>query len=370
MIARTGYFRQFERNTTAYAGRSAGVAGVVTGTMVLPRITESIVVIGDLILDEYLIGKATRLSREAAVPVLERTRRHLVPGGAANPAVNLAGLDVPTVVVGVVGDDSAGEELCGLLRDAGVDDGSIVVDAGRPTTTKTRIVAEGGFVYGQHLARIDYLDRRPLSASVERNLTQRLSRLAASAGAFVLSNYRNGVMTDALIDHCRGLKAEYGVPLLVDSQGGLERFHGFDLVKCNRGEAEAELGAPLPQQPAARAEALADLRARCRADAVVVTLGRDGIAWMDDDGDGYAPPLQRATVFDTTGAGDTVIAFLALGWAADLSLARGCELANAAAGLTVQVLGNYAPTRDDVEAVVRGEQQDVPVVDSVLPDQV
>jgi len=317
---------------------------------VLPPVVQPVLVVGDLMLDEYLIGRATRLSREAPVPVLERTRRHVVPGGAANPAVNIARLEGHAVAVGVIGDDPAGQELEHALRTAGVNTDGLVVDPSRPTTTKTRILAEGSFVHGQHLARIDYVDRRPLDGAVEAALLERLSRLAPGAGAVVVSNYRNGVVTDGLIAHCVALRERCGLPLLVDSQGGLSRFRGFDLVKCNRAEAEAELGEPLRPAGEGRAAQLAALRTRCRAGAVVVTLGEEGIAWLDGEGYGEWPPPRRATVFDVTGAGDTVMAVLALALLAGLPLTRACWLANVAAGLVLQVLGNYAPTRAELAA--------------------
>lgn len=325
----------------------------------LPVVPQPVLVVGDLILDEYLIGRATRLSREAPVPVLERTRRRVVPGGAANPAVNIARLEGRAIAVGVIGDDQAGRELQDALVCAGVDVAGVVVDPSRPTTTKTRILAEGSFVHGQHLARIDHVDRRPLSAAVEAQLLDHLSRLAHEAGAILISNYRNGVVTDRLIAHCLALKAQHGLALLVDSQGDLARFRAFDLVKCNRAEAEAELGRPFPLDKKARAEFLATLRARCRAGAVVVTLGGEGMAWLDEEGYGTAAPPRRATVFDVTGAGDTVIAVLTLAHLAGLPLAEACHLANAAAGLVVQVLGNYAPTRAEIAAVLAHESPDV-----------
>ncbi len=323
---------------------------------VLPVVTQPVLVVGDLILDEYLIGRATRLSREAPVPVLERTRRRVVPGGAANPAVNIARLDGRAVAVGVVGADEAGRELQAALAQAGVAVEGIVVDPSRPTTTKTRILAEGSFVHGQHLARIDHVDRRPLGQDVEARLLEHLSRLAPEAGAILISNYRNGVVTDRLIAHCLALRERHGVALLVDSQGGLARFQTFDLVKCNRAEAEAELGRPIPAAPGERAPLLAALRKRCQAGAVVVTLGSEGMAWLNEADYGEAPPVRRATVFDVTGAGDTVIAVLTLAHLAGLSLAEGCRLANAAAGLVVQVLGNYAPTRAEISAWLAGQR--------------
>lgn len=313
----------------------------------------AVLVLGDLILDEYLSGRAVRLSREAPVPVLERTRRTLVAGGAANPAVNLARLGATVWAAGVVGDDQQGRDLLDLLRGVGVGTEGVVEDPSRPTTTKTRIVAEGSFVHGQHLARIDHLDRRPIDAPVEALLVERIQQIAAQVQAIAVSNYRNGVLTDGVIAACRMARERQGVVLCVDSQGGLRRFRGFDVVKCNRAEAESELGAPLPDQPDARLQAVRTLREQCEADWFVMTLGDEGMVWATPHAAGHVPPARRATVYDVTGAGDTVLAVLTLARLANMPPAEACHLANLAAGLVVQVLGNYAPTRDELEALWR-----------------
>lgn len=304
----------------------------------------SIIVVGDLILDEYLIGQATRLSREAAVPVLERTRRQLIAGGAANPAVGLIALGGDPLLAGVVGEDTSATALRKLLTQHRIRCDAVLCDPSRPTTTKTRIVAEGGFVYMQHLARIDYLDRRRLDIQIEQELLQRIRTFALSSQVILVSDYKNGVVTPTLVQGLISLRDEIGVPLVVDSQGDLDRFKEFDLVKCNRAEAEAYLGIQIAVGDAlARQNALDMLQQRIRARAVVVTLGSEGMAWQDRTGYGecHAP---RADVYDVTGAGDTVIAMLALAYAANFSLAKGCQLATHAAALTVRVMGNYAPT--------------------------
>ncbi len=202
-----------------------------------------VLVVGDLILDEYLIGRATRLSREAAVPVLERTRQRHIPGGAANPAVGVVALGGQATVVGVVGEDSSGGTLREQLAARRVGTEGLCVDPSRPTTTKMRIVAEGGFVYGQHLARIDHVARHPLDASVEAEVIARLRALAPAHEVVLVSDYKGGVITPALL---ATLREHLPIPLVVDSQGDLERFEGFDLIKCNRAEAEGFLGAEIP----------------------------------------------------------------------------------------------------------------------------
>lgn len=316
----------------------------------LPSFDHPILVLGDPILDEYLIGRATRLSREAAVPVLERTRRQLIPGGACAPAIGVVALGGRATLAGVVGDDSAAASLREVLAARDVAADGLLSDPSRPTTMKTRIIAEGGFVYGQHLARIDYLERHPLAPALEAQLAEKLRNLVSAHAVLLVSDYKNGVVTPSLLDNLRALRDATHIPLVADSQGDLEHFHGFDLVKCNRAEAEAFLGFALGDgDSAARRSALDALRERTAARAVVVTLGGEGMAWQDDAGYGEAQ-APRAEVYDVTGAGDTVIAVLALAHAAGLPLAQGCALAAHAAALTVRVMGNHAPTRNELAA--------------------
>lgn len=313
-----------------------------------PFDSAAIIVVGDLILDEYLIGQATRLSREAAVPVLERTRRQLIAGGAANPAVGVVALGGRPLLAGVIGEDASAAALCKVLTQHGIKFDAVLSDSSRPTTTKTRIVAEGGFVYVQHLARIDYLDRRRLDIEIEKELLHRIRAFAVSSQVILVSDYKNGVVTPTLVQELIALRDAVGIPLVVDSQGDLERFRGFDLVKCNRAEAESYLGISIPVgEIEIRKNALDQLQQQIDARAVVVTLGSEGMAWQDKKGYGECQ-APRADVYDVTGAGDTVIAMLALAYAAEFSLAEGCQLATHAAALTVRVMGNYAPTWREV----------------------
>ncbi|MCZ7569598.1 MAG: PfkB family carbohydrate kinase [Ardenticatenaceae bacterium] len=209
----------------------------------------SILVVGDVILDEYLIGRATRLSREAAVPVLERTRRHLLLGGAANPALGVARLNGRPTMAGVVGADQSATEIWRLLAEAGIAAGAVVTDYSRPTTLKTRIVAEGTLTYLQHLARIDMLDRSPLSDMVVDALVERIHACLPAQQVALLSHYGNGVLSEAVVAAVR--RAAGGntppVPLLVDAQSDFGRFAGFDLVRCNRHEAGSALAMELPR---------------------------------------------------------------------------------------------------------------------------
>jgi len=307
-----------------------------------------VVVLGDLYLDEYIVGRATRLSREAPIPVLEFERRFVLPGGAANPAHNVVALGGRAEQVGVVGDDAEGRTLVEELKRLGIGTRGVVVDPTRPTTTKMRVLAQGALRFPQQVARVDRQERRPVSAAVERSLQERLEGLLADAQALVVSDYRSGAVTEGLAVVAREMAQRGGLLATVDSQGNLDKFEGYGLIKCNRAEAEAALGEVWGSEESIRAgaERLVELTG---AEAVVVTLGADGLALHTADG-GYLrlPAANRSEVFDVTGAGDTVIALLALGRLAGLDWPLAAALANYGAGLVVRKLGNATPGLDEL----------------------
>ena len=315
----------------------------------LPKLAgRRILVVGDIFLDEYISGQATRLSREAPIPVLEFTGRRYLPGGAANPANNIVALGSWAEQVGVIGQDEAGQTLLAKLREAGIGTEGVVTDPSRPTTTKTRIVAQGSLRFPQQLARIDRLDRRPLDEDVERQVIARLRALAPQADAILVSDYRTGLVTPAVVEACLELAKEHHKLITVDSQGGLHKFKGFHLIKCNHHEAGAVLGHPLRSEEdfkGALERFLEELSAR----AVLITRGPEGMSLLGR-GQPYAhiPAANVSEVFDVTGAGDTVIAVATLALAAGLDLLSAAHLANYAAGLVVRKLGNATATREEL----------------------
>lgn len=309
---------------------------------------QRVLVVGDMFLDEYLVGRAVRLSREAPVPVLERTHSFALLGGACNPAHNVVALGSQAMMAGVVGDDAAGQRLLDALAAAGIDPGGVVVDATRPTTTKTRLVAESALRVPQHLARLDSIERRPLDAPVQAALLARLEALAPGCDAILASHYRSGVLTPAVADRVRQLARQHSLLLAADAQADLGRFAGFDLIKCNRAEAEAELGQPLTSQ-ADFERALERLLPLLGVEHLVVTRGSDGMSALQRGHFvTHSPAVPVGEVYDVVGAGDTVVAVLALALAAHMSLSTAAHLANAAAGLVVRKLGNAVVRPEDL----------------------
>jgi D-glycero-beta-D-manno-heptose-7-phosphate kinase len=304
-----------------------------------------VLVVGDLVLDEYVTGRMTRISREAPVPIVEVIEKEDRAGSAASPAANVIGLGSYASVVGVVGCDPAGARLEAKLRELGVDDRGLIRSPEAPTSTKTRILAEGytGGLHGrQQVMRLD--DTCTLRPAAAGDCAERVARLASEFDAVLLSDYRGGVVSDATVDAARAS----GRPIAVDSQGDLRRFHSIDLIKINQAEAQAALGS---QDLYAGGEAL---RRELQVRVLVITLGADGMLVFDGAPEPDRVPAVRVSqVFDVTGAGDTVIAVLTLGMIGGLTTRRSAELASAAASVVVRRLGVAVATPAEIVEALR-----------------
>jgi len=311
----------------------------------IPRLTgHHVLVVGDLFLDEYVVGQATRLSREAPLPVLEFVRRFYVPGGAANPAHNIRALGGQATVIGLIGRDSEGVQLLTELRQVGIDPAGVVVDESRPTTTKTRIMAEGSLRFPQQVARLDHLDRRALDDKVEADLVAQVQRWVPQVDAVLVSDYQTGVARPAVVQAALSSAQAQRKICTVDAQGSFEKYAGFHLLKGNRQEAEAAVGHALHTEEDYHQAARA-LRERLGVEVVIITRGTEGLSLMGRrEGYHHLPAANRTEVFDVTGAGDTVIAVATLALVAGAGLLVAARLANYAAGLVVRKLGNAVAT--------------------------
>lgn len=310
-----------------------------------------VLVVGDLYLDHYIFGRPSRISREAPIMVLDETRREDRLGGGAAPALALRALGCEVVITGVVGDDAEGQRLRALLAAEGIDIAGVVIDPSRPTTVKTRMVAEGFLRIPQQVMRLDRQERAAASPMIERALCRAIEM--SGCVALLVSDYRSGVVTRGLVDAIRAYDAGRALLTTVDSQGELDKFAGFDLVKCNQGEAESVLGAPLGG-PAARAAALIALRQRLGCGALVVTRGGEGAALAVADGYAEVPAANRSEIFDVTGAGDTVVAAMTAALLAGADIIAATRLAQVAAGVVVRKWGNAQATREEIAAELDG----------------
>ncbi len=308
---------------------------------------QRVLVVGDIILDEYVVGRAARMSREAPVPVLEFEAREFIPGGAANPSANITAFGSTAVQVGLIGSDSAGTTLRQVLQARGIDTSALVKDPGRPTTVKTRIMAQMGLRFPQQVARVDTLSRQPVSGTVERRLRELIHRQMNVVDVVLVSDYHCGLLTEALVKAIR----QWGQDALLsaDAQGELEKYEGFTLVKCNADEARDSLRRDIRGDDAF-AEAAGELCTRLNLrGAMVITRGPEGATVATCDGTVThcrAPAV--SDVYDVVGAGDTAITVMTLAVAAGASYAEAVTLANYASGLVVRRVGNYTPKPDEL----------------------
>ena len=305
-----------------------------------------VLVVGDVMLDEYWFGPTSRISPEAPVPIVRVTGSDSRAGGAANVAVSLAKLGVNTSLTGIVGQDSNGATLKGLLRDL-----KIAVDfvesPQRPTITKLRVLSRN-----QQLIRLD--TEEAFTASDAAPLAGAMERLLPGAAVCILSDYAKGTLSQvsALIDVCR----RRGVPVLVDPKGAdFSRYRGATILTPNLAEFEAVVGSGTNQaEIAERGQAL---REALNLQALVVTLGDRGMAVIAATGEPIFLPTRARQVFDVTGAGDTVIATLAAGIGAGLSVQDAAALANLAAGLVVGKIGVASVTPSELRLALHEHGQ-------------
>ncbi len=302
-----------------------------------------VVVVGDVMLDEYLWGDAGRISAEAPVPVVEVRQRSAVPGGAGNAAANVVSLGGRASLGSALGADDAGRRLREVLAGAGIDVGGLVVDEGRPTTTKTRLLARG-----QQVVRIDHESRSPLPAAVEDALLGWFEQELAAAHACIVSDYGKGVISPGLARRAIERAAGRGVPVVVDPKGtDYTKYRGAAVIKPNVAEVERLLKEELGE-PADLERAGTQLAELLPGTAVLVTRGPAGMALFRRGAAPWQVAAAARQVYDVTGAGDTVVSTLALALAAGAPLLEAIQLANHAAGLAVGHRGTAAVTCDEL----------------------
>jgi D-beta-D-heptose 7-phosphate kinase/D-beta-D-heptose 1-phosphate adenosyltransferase len=306
-----------------------------------------VLVVGDLMLDRFIVGRVTRISPEAPVPVVRFQSEHVRLGGAANVAHNLAALGARVSLVGIVGADAGAARLRQQLEASNIDSAGLVEDSSRPTVEKVRVVT----ARNQQVARIDYEEDADAAAGIEEQLVDGIARAAPRATMFVVSDYLKGAVTrEVMASLVRSRRS--GTALLVDPKiPHLDYYAGATLVTPNHLEAETATHRRIRTDQEA-GEAAADFRARARCEAVLITRGEQGMYLASPDAEGSIPSVARE-VSDVTGAGDTVIATLALALAAGASLAEAAALANHAAGVVVGKFGAATLTRAELMAAVR-----------------
>jgi len=298
-----------------------------------------VVVIGDLIADEYIFGRVARVSREAPVLILEYDSTQMVPGGAGNAAANVAALGGRVTLITLLGRDDAGRRVREALP-AGVSRRGLLMPTGFQTPVKTRILAGGVHSAKQQVVRIDR--RSPSRITAEDRASIRRAALAAipSADAVLMSDYGSGIVTPALGRAVGAAARRRGIPVLVDSRYALTKFRGLSACAPNESEVEAALGVDLDDSPRALEAAGRSLLEQTRMRAVIITRGSRGMAVFEPGQPTLHLPIYGSDeIADVTGAGDTVMAALTLAMAAGASAGEAARVANVAGGLVVMKRG-------------------------------
>ncbi len=304
-----------------------------------------ILVVGDLMLDHYLWGDATRISPEAPVPVVAQYRDSYTAGGAANVAMNLAALGAPVELFGWCGQDTAGDQLASVLAGQGITFSPDWQAEGVPTIQKTRVM-----VRQQQLCRIDREAHRDQYAFDTDACLKALESKMAAAKAIIISDYAKGVVTEKLVSRLLELRESTGCLIALDPKPKRKLdAKGVDLMTPNRDESLQMAGVNAdPHDPFPEAEVCQGIWEQYAPRHLVVTLGADGMLVCDEGKVAHRIPTVAREVFDVSGAGDTVIATLTLALAAGAEIEEAAHLANAAAGLAIGKLGTATVTPQEI----------------------
>lgn len=311
---------------------------------------QRVLVVGDLMLDEHVWGVARRISPEAPVPVVEVRRRTYVPGGAANVAANVVALSGEAIVCGVIGNDPAGMTLRAAMQSLGIDCRLVVEDAARPTTTKTRIIA-----HNQHVVRVDVEDRAPVPPPIEKRIVDGIERAVAEASVVVLSDYGKGVVSQGVAQAAISGAKKHGKTTIVDPKGrSYQKYLGASVITPNVSEARQALGID-PDEEVSPDRLGEGLRRLLPGTVVLLTRGELGMMLFEDGRPAITIRAESRAVYDVTGAGDTVVATLALGIGAGLDLLTAACLANTAAGIVVGKVGTAVVTLEELATASRAK---------------
>jgi D-beta-D-heptose 7-phosphate kinase/D-beta-D-heptose 1-phosphate adenosyltransferase len=314
-----------------------------------------LLVVGDLVLDEYVWGDVERVSPEAPVPVVRVTEETVVLGGAANVARNLVSLGAGVALVSLVGDDEAGSRVIEMVGALGIDPAGLVVAEGRPTTRKTRVVARN-----QQVVRFDRETVDPPTPRIGREMIAAIDRVLAAVNGVVVGDYGKGALLNRVASAAMQRFLRAGLLVAVDPKSSISPYRGAALVKPNLREAEALSGIAIrgAEDLNRAAERIRDAIGR---GAVAVTRGSLGMTLFEEGGSRVDVPTAPREVFDVQGAGDTSIAALALSLCAGASLLEAAVIANAAAGVVIGKIGtataDVAETRELLGAAIEAAEE-------------
>jgi D-beta-D-heptose 7-phosphate kinase/D-beta-D-heptose 1-phosphate adenosyltransferase len=304
-----------------------------------------ILVLGDLMVDHYVFGETTRISPEAPVPVVDVISETFKLGGSANVANNILSLGGTVFPTGIVGADKNGSWLINEFKTHGGDVSGIIVDNNRPTTTKMRILV------GHHqLLRVDYESREAVDSAYANQILNYIRNNIDDVDCIVISDYDKGLITKNIIEALVNLKQEKGTKIIVDPK--IEHFldyKGVSIIKTNINNARKVLKMKVKGETGIRRIA-SKLLAEFECDTVIITLGKDGLSLLKEDGQYVHIPALARAVYDITGAGDTVTAALALSTSTNASIVESALISNVAAAIKVGKVGTSIVTQDELVA--------------------
>lgn len=295
---------------------------------------KNIAVVGDLMLDCYFRGIVKRISPEAPVPVIEVDNEFYRFGGAANVALNLVKLGANPFPLGVVGKDNYSDIFRNLLAEANITAECLITDEKRPTTAKTRVIA-----HHQHVVRIDKESTESISPEIEKTILQSLEDRIKILDGIILQDYNKGVLTTSLIEKVITLANKHNILITVDPKfNNFFAYKNVTVFKPNRKEAEDVLGMRIKTSEDVD-KAGKSLLTKLQAKYILLTLGEDGIAVFESNGNSKRMPTKARRVSDVSGAGDTVISTLTMALASGADIYEACFLANYAAGIVCEEVG-------------------------------
>jgi D-beta-D-heptose 7-phosphate kinase / D-beta-D-heptose 1-phosphate adenosyltransferase len=317
-----------------------------------------VLLVGDLILDQYIYGDAERISPEAPVPVIRAVERQERVGGTANVAACVRALGASVQCCGAIADDRGGRRLKVLLDELGVDCDGLIVTDDRPTTTKTRLVGLAQHRHRQQLLRLDEESTAPLPEASSDELLKRVEAMISNVDVVCIEDYQKGVVSRRLVETIVRSGRQRGIPVVVDPAGipNFDLYSGVTAMTPNRVELEKATGMRF-ESAAAVMEVVGDLLSRWDVECLVVTLDREGAVVAQRGSDPVHVPTRPRSVYDNTGAGDAVLACLAASVATGADWADAVRLANIAGGLEVEKFGCVPVTADEMLADLRIEHR-------------
>lgn len=309
--------------------------------------SSKVLVVGDIMVDQFIWGKVSRISPEAPVPVVEVTSETLLFGGCANVLNNIFSIGGKVAVTGIIGSDDMGRWVIRQFRKMGIDTKGIIIEQNRPTIVKTRVVA-----HHQQVVRFDRENKNPVDSDNIQIILEYIETMRDELGAIIVSDYNKGIITKKLIDGVRDVIAGRNIILCVDpKQNDFSFYRGCDIITPNHHEAGRALGVDLLNEEDILRGGR-NLLEKYDFKAVLVTRGEEGMTLFERNKDITSIPTVAKEIFDVTGAGDTVIGVLALCVAAGASFREAAAMANHAAGIVVGKVGTAAVSQDELKRVL------------------